>query len=70
MEKRLGFTLDQRQVEQACVAFITSRLQADEEAKATAHVVMDDDKGPTCVACQITVTKKRKPRIRKKNGSA
>lgn len=62
MEKRVGFVLDADQVEQACEAFIAARLQADEEARAKLVI-----EGPrVAFRCTINVSKKRKPRAKKK----
>lgn len=54
MEKRVGFTLDHKQVEQACVAFVAPRLQADEQARADLNVDTDG-----LVSCTVDVSKKR-----------
>lgn len=67
MEKRVGFTLDAAQIEQACVAFVASRLLPDEEAKAVLRFNIDGATGKE-VNCDILVAKKRKPRTPKVNG--
>lgn len=63
--KRVGFILDADQIEQACVAFIQSRLQTDEVARGT---LMQPEPGNVSdVRCQIEVSKKRKPREKKQS---
>jgi hypothetical protein len=66
MAKRVGFTLDQKQVEQACVAYVSARLLPDEQATASLHI--NGIGNPELVTCAIEVAKKRKPRTRKPNG--
>jgi|GEM_PF-2881343 len=65
MEKRVGFTLTQGQIEAACVAYVANRLQDDEAAVATVHINgMGAD--PQVVSCDIAVAKKR---VRKPKGA-
>ena len=63
MQKRVGFVLTIAQVQQACEAFIAPRLLDDEEASAVVQADVDGT-----VICRIDVSKKRKPRTRRKNG--
>jgi hypothetical protein len=62
MQQRVGFTLTELQIAQACVAYVAERLRDDEAA--TAKLSKEGD----VIVCQIAVEKKR---IRKKqNGDA
>jgi len=62
MQQRVGFTLTELQIAQACVAYVTARLLPDETASAK---ILKEPDG--VVVCQIAVEKKR---VRKKNGAA
>jgi hypothetical protein len=66
MAKRVGITLTQAQIELACEAFVAARLLPDEQATASLHI--NGIGNPQLVTCAIEVSKKRKPRERKKNG--
>jgi hypothetical protein len=63
MARRVGFTLDTKQIEMACVAWVAGRLLPDEEAKAAIKAVNGAVTGVD-VTCDISVSKKRvrKPR--------
>lgn len=60
MERRVGFLLDDGQIQEACVAAIRGRLQPDEEAVGKLFVSAEN-----IVRCEIVVSKKRKPRAKK-----
>ena len=64
MERRVGFTLTELQIAQACVAYVAERLRPDEAATATV-LINGMTADPQIVTCGITVAKKR---VRKKNG--
>jgi hypothetical protein len=70
MQKRVGFTLTEAQIERACEAFVAARLLPDEEASAMLVVAVNKTNPITGdqVSCVIEVAKRRKPRVRKKNG--
>jgi hypothetical protein len=69
MEKRVGFTLDTKQIEQACEAYVAARLLPDEEASA--RVILNKlDLDNVHIFCDVAVSKKRKPRKPRKNGAS
>ena len=69
MEKRVGFALTQAQIERACEAYVAPRLLPDEEASA--RVMLNKlDLENVHIFCDVAVSKKRKPRVRRKNGAA
>jgi hypothetical protein len=72
MQRRVGFTLTQAQIERACAAYVASRLLPDEEAKAAMKLIttngVNGELTEADVCCEITVSKKR-VRKPKKNGA-
>jgi hypothetical protein len=67
MERRVAFTLDRAQIEQACEQFIAQRLLPDEIAQAT---VMTPSASSDDIRCVVEVEKKRIRKPKKNGGPA
>lgn len=58
MKELLRVTLDAAKIEEACEAFVASRIQPDEEA----HATIINDPGATIPLCVEVVIRKRRVR--------